>query len=64
MTPKPQLNPLAKMLAAMDGSRIVSGCDSCSAEQEVVNRGGGLFILEVRHDPDCPELAQMGKGQS
>jgi hypothetical protein len=45
------------MLAPLVGIAIEGGCDSCDAYQEVENLNGGVWIIHVRHDPDCPELA-------
>ena len=34
-----------------------SGCQHCGAQRELVETAAGTFIHRVRHEHDCPEMA-------
>lgn len=47
------INTMRAMLEA--GARP---CDCCDADAELVDHGDRLYVLDVRHDDDCPVLAR------
>jgi hypothetical protein len=34
------------------------GCDQCDADVVVIHHADGVGMVEIRHEPDCPELAR------
>jgi hypothetical protein len=56
-------NPVINMLGALDGAELPGGCASCDAYQRVRNAGGGVFVIDVYHDDDCPVLAAKEASQ-
>jgi hypothetical protein len=38
------------------------GCYQCDADVAVVHHFDGVGVLEIRHEPDCPELARLRQG--
>lgn len=34
--------------------RIDGGCDDCTAYSDLIDHGGGVYVLAVRHDESCP----------
>ncbi|MDX3099699.1 hypothetical protein [Nonomuraea angiospora] len=48
---------ISTLLAALNGSTIPGGCDTCNAEQEVA-RVGRITHITVHHDNQCPTLKQ------
>ena len=52
MTVDPQL---LELLAQMDGQILSDYCEGCTAPTEVVNKGGGMILMKITHDPWCSE---------
>ena len=46
----------ASVLDAMTGHRMTGGCDDCDAYQTITQHTPGVYMLNVWHDDDCPEL--------
>jgi hypothetical protein len=38
-------------------------CPDCSSDQQLLEEGNGLYVLEVAHDPTCPWLAARQRGR-
>jgi hypothetical protein len=53
---------LTCMLGPLEGARIPGGCDECDAYQTVEPVVAGVWMIAVRHDPDCRWLAMHEKG--
>lgn len=47
--------------------RVMGGCATCDAVQEMREAEPGVWVLEVRHDPTCPTyrriVARRGGGK-
>lgn len=63
MQPDGTLSPgqarAARMLGPLDGKRVPGGCEYCDAYQEVAAVEAGAWSITVRHDDDCPFLAEI-----
>jgi hypothetical protein len=35
-----------------------AGCDSCNADVEIVDYGGGVYVANVMHDDWCPSSGE------
>jgi hypothetical protein len=46
--------PIRDLLAALDGARILGGCDDCNAYQTLEIVSPGVTVLAVHHDDTCP----------
>lgn len=48
---------LNEFFAQFAGRMIPGGCEDCDAEQwPRVEDETGIFVIEIRHDEDCPYL--------
>jgi hypothetical protein len=52
---------VARELGPLDGAEIAGGCDHCDAVQTVEPAAAGVWSITVRHDDDCPFLAEYRK---
>lgn len=50
--PTPQLT-VSELFAALNGTVIPGGCDTCDAEQ-AIERKGGITHITIHHDDTCP----------
>ena len=39
--------------------RVMGGCATCNAVQEMREVDPGVWVLEVRHDPTCPTYRRI-----
>jgi hypothetical protein len=44
------------VLEPAGGLRMLGGCASCDAYQVFAPEQRGVWVVEVHHDADCPEL--------
>jgi hypothetical protein len=56
-------NPLSAQIAALDGARILGGCDQCDAYQVIRAAQGhpNVHLVEVYHDGWCPRLIEYSE---
>lgn len=53
--PRPsQVDTVKALLDSMPGP----ACAHCDADAQLVEVAPNVMVLEIRHDPDCPELAR------
>jgi hypothetical protein len=50
---------LGDVLGPLDGGVFPGGCDCCDAEQEITTLAGGVYVITILHDADCPVLAHV-----
>jgi hypothetical protein len=50
----PTLDTIKALLDSMPGP----ACAHCDADAELVEVAPNFMVLEIRHDPGCPELAR------
>ncbi|OFB38366.1 hypothetical protein BA059_14800 [Mycolicibacterium sp. (ex Dasyatis americana)] len=46
----------AALSSAMQQGAVA--CETCDADMAMVDNGGNVYTLEIRHDPDCPTLTR------
>jgi hypothetical protein len=59
--------PDFESLAASINSTLDAGlaaCESCDADVALIDTGGHVYVVEIRHDEDCPVLAHHERSQS
>ena len=47
------------LLSGMIGGQMPGGCEKCDAYQKLTEQSPGVFLMNVYHDDDCPELRRM-----
>lgn len=55
-------NSMAEAIKAVYASLQGSACEYCDADSELIEPSPNVFVMEIRHDDDCPELARHQPG--